>query len=282
MRSRTKTTASALAAAALIGGGLTACVPGDGRASDIGSQARAAQSPSPSASAPASGSPTAKGGSLADRSGPEILTEAYEATRKAESAHVNAKVEHEGKPMRIDLSLDKKGNCNGSIRLDGMGRLDIIKSSELVHFRGDAAYWRGAAKQKHAPQKQTDQMVAMLADRWVRIPASDPRAAPMTGSCDLDKLTGDFGTAHPLARKGTASTVDGKPALAVTSPAKQGTQTDYVSTQGKPYILKSTVQGDTAGEALFSAFDTPVDTTSPKDSDVLDISKLGGPTGEAV
>ncbi|MEU8436665.1 hypothetical protein AB0F18_27910 [Streptomyces sp. NPDC029216] len=278
MRSRTKSTAAALAATALLGG-LTACGPSGG--------ARAAQSASPAASpgssAPASASPAAQGGGrLADRSGQEVLTEAYEATRKAESAHVTATVEQEGKPMRIDLSLDKKGNCNGAIRMDGMGKLDVIKSSEFVHFRGDAAYWRGAAKMKHAPQKQTDQMVAMLADRWVRVPASDPRAAPMTGSCDLTKLTGDFGTPSPLARKGDTATVAGTPALAVTSPSKRGTQTDYVATQGKPYILKSTVSGDTTGEALFSAFDVPVDTTSPKDPDVLDISKLGGPAGESI
>lgn len=147
--------------------------------------------------------------------------------------------------MRIDLSLDKQGHCNGNVRLDGMGKLDIIKSAELVHFRGDAAYWRGAARERHTPQKQTDQMVATLADRWVKIPVSDPRAASMTGSCDLDKLTGDFRKGSPLARKGESTTVDGKAALAVTSPARQGTQTDYVATQGTPYILKSTVSGDT-------------------------------------
>lgn len=281
MRSRTKTTAAALAAATLLGG-LTACLPsGAGHAASVGKEARAAKAtsvpPAPSAPAPAKG-----GGALADRSGQEILTQAYEATRKAESAHVAAKVDYQGKPMRIDLSLDKQGHCNGNVRLDGMGKLDIIKSAELVHFRGDAAYWRGAARERHTPQKQTDQMVATLADRWVKIPVSDPRAASMTGSCDLDKLTGDFRKGSPLARKGESTTVDGKAALAVTSPARQGTQTDYVATQGTPYILKSTVSGDTAGEALFSAFGVPVDTASPQDSDVLDLAKIGGPAGEAV
>ncbi|MFD8982709.1 hypothetical protein [Streptomyces sp. NPDC059564] len=281
MRSRTKTTATALAAATLLGG-LTACLPGGGAgsAAEVGKQARAAKA----TAVPPSPSPSAKGdgGPLATRSGQEILTQAYEATRKAESAHVTAKVDYQGKPMRIDLSLDKKGHCNGAVRLEGMGKLDIIKSTELVHFRGDAAYWRGAARERHTPQKQTDQMVATLADRWVKIPASDPRAASMTGSCDLDKLTGDFGKGSPLARKGETTTVDGVPALAVTSPARQGTQTDYVATRGKPYILKSTVSGDTAGEALFSAFDVPVDTASPQDSDVLDLGKIGGPVGESV
>ncbi|MFF5704470.1 hypothetical protein ACFY7H_18495 [Streptomyces sp. NPDC012794] len=282
-RGRTKSTVSALAAAALIGGGLTACVPGEGRASDIAGRARAAQSPSPSATASPSGPAGAQGGpALTELAGSEILTRAGEATRKAEALHVAASVQYQGKPMRIDLSLDKKGNCNGAVRLDGMGKLDIIKSAELVHFRGDATYWRGAAKQKHTPQKQTDQMVSMLADRWVKIPSSDPRAASMTNSCDLAKLTGDLGKSSPLARKGQTGTIGGKPALAIAFPSRQGTQTDWVATQGTPYILKSTVSGDSTAEALFSAFDVPVDTTSPKDSDVLDLSKVGGPAGEAV
>ncbi|MFD9572954.1 hypothetical protein ACFWBI_24300 [Streptomyces sp. NPDC059982] len=284
MRSRTKTTATALAAATLLGAGVSACVPGGGpgRAAQAGREARAQASPSPSGTAPAPAPARSGAGPLADRSGQEILTQAYAATRSAGSAHVTARVDYQGKPMRIDLSLDKKGNCNGAVRLDGMGKLDIIKSSELLHFRGDAAYWRGAAKQRNTPQKQTEQMVTALADRWVKIPVSDPRAASMTGSCDLDKLTGDFGKGSPLARKGESTTVDGKPALAVTSPARQGTQTDYVATEGKPYVLKSAVSGESAGEALFSDFDVPVDTASPQDSDVLDLSKIGGPAGEAI
>lgn len=285
MRSRTKTTASALAAAALTAGGLAACAPADGRASDVASRARASQSPAATASGTASPSAPsdAKGErALADLSGAEVLSRAGEATRKAQSMHVKATVQYEAKPMRIDLSLDKAGNCNGAIRLDGMGTMDIIKSSELVHFRGDAAYWRGAAKQKRASQKQTDQMVAVLAGRWVKIPATDPRAAPMTGSCNLGKLTDELGKGSPLARKGETGTVDGKQALAVTSPARQGTQTDWVSTQGTPYILKSSISGDTTGAVLFSDFDVPVDTASPKDSDVLDLSKTGGAVGESV
>ncbi|MEU3405786.1 hypothetical protein ABZ766_17860 [Streptomyces sp. NPDC006670] len=266
MRSRTKSrAAAAVAAAAALLAGPTACGP---------AATRTAPPSSPTASPTPSASPA--------RSGQEVLSAAYETTRKAESMRAVATVQQDGKPMKVDLSLDRKGNCRGEIRMDGMGRLDVIKSSESVHFRGDETYWRAVAKLKHSPQKQTDQIVAMLAERWVRIPASDPRAAPMTGSCDLSKLTSGFDHPSPLARRGETATVDGKPTVAVTSPAKQGTQTDYVATQGKPYVLKSTLMGDSPGEALFSAFDTPVDTAAPKDADVLDMSKLGGPAGESI
>ncbi|MCX4526218.1 MULTISPECIES: hypothetical protein [unclassified Streptomyces] len=278
MRSRTVVT-TAIGTTALLA--LTGCLPGGDKAAVLGKAARAsagatAPAPSASPSAPASGK-------LADLSGREILSQAYEATRKAESAHVVATVRMDGKPMAIDLSLDKKGNCKGVIRLDGMGKMDLIKSEDLLHFKGDEAYWRGAAKLKHAPKKQTDQMVAALADRWVKVSTSDPQASSMAGMCDLDKLTRDTGRNSLLARKGATATVDGKPTVMVTSPVKEGTETDYVATEGTPYILKSTLSGDQEGEVAFSEFGKPVDVTSPKDSDVLDMGKVrGGGPGEAV
>ncbi|MFD6939827.1 hypothetical protein ACFWAP_27235 [Streptomyces goshikiensis] len=287
MRSRT-VVATAIGTTALLGA--TGCLPAGGhQAADIGKAARAsagATAPAP----PGSGSDESKGsgsgagsGRLTDLSGREILRRAHKATREAESAHVVAKVRLDGKPMAIDLSLDKKGNCNGVIRLDGMGRMDLIKSAELIHFKGDEAYWRGAAKLKNAPRKQTDQMVAALAGRWVKVPASDARSAAMTGMCDLDKLTSEAGRDSVLARKGAAATVDGVPAVAVTSPGKDGTETDYVATEGTPYILRSTLSGKEDGEVSFSEFGKPVDVTSPKDSDVLDMGKTGGSgPGESV
>ncbi|MFI5637708.1 hypothetical protein ACIA8H_09860 [Streptomyces goshikiensis] len=287
MRSRT-VVATAIGTTALLGA--TGCLPAGGhRAADIGKAARAsagATAPASSGSGADEGKGSGSGagsGRLTDLSGREILRRAHKATREAESAHVVAKVRLDGKPMAIDISLDKKGNCNGVIRLDGMGRMELIKSAELIHFKGDEAYWRGAAKLKNAPREQADQMVAALAGRWVKVPASDARSTAMAGMCDLDKLTLEAGRDSVLARKGAAATVDGVPAVAVTSPGKDGTETDYVATEGTPYILRSTLSGKQDGEVSFSEFGKPVDVTSPKDSDVLDMGKAGGSgPGESV
>ncbi|MER6779232.1 MULTISPECIES: hypothetical protein [unclassified Streptomyces] len=277
MRSRT-IGVSVLTTTALFGL-TTACAPvGEGKAADIGRAARAAAS----ASAGATPAPAAKGkgagkgtGMLADLSGAEVLSQAHEAMRKVESARVVAKMRDDGSPVEFELSLDKKGSCNGTIRYEGMGKVDLIKSTELIHFKGDADYWRGTASKEHASKKQTDAMVTMLADRWLKMPVSDPKAAAMGHICDLDKLTDGGGRPNPLARKGETVTIDGKQALAVVTAAKEGTETDYIATQGTPYVLKSTVSGDETGEVLFSAFGTPVDTALPEGADVLDLSKLG-------
>ncbi|MFI6149026.1 hypothetical protein [Streptomyces sp. NPDC051109] len=277
MRSRT-IGVSVLTTTALFGL-TTACAPvGGSKAADIGRAARAAAPASAGATPPpaAKGKGAGKGGMLADLSGAEILSQAHEAMRKVESARVVAKMHDGGNPVEFELSLDKKGSCNGAIRYEGMGKVDIVKSTELIHFKGDADYWRGTAAKKHTPKKQTDAMVTMLADRWLKMPLTDARASAMGHICDLDKLTGGGDRPNPLARKGETVTIDGKQALAVTTAAKEGTETDYIATQGTPYVLKSTVSGDETGEVLFSGFGTPVDTNLPEGADVLDLSKLGG------
>ncbi|WP_030296983.1 hypothetical protein [Streptomyces katrae] len=283
MRSRT-IGMSALATTALFGL-TTACLPaGGGKAADVGRAARAAEQ----VSAGATPTPAAKGkdkstGVLADLSGAEILNQSYEAMRKVESAHVVAKMREDGQQVEFELSLDRKSGCNGVIRYEGMGKVDLIKSTDLMHFKGDAGYWRAVAAKKHTPKKQTDAMVTMLADRWLKMPLSDPEAASMAHVCDLGKLMGGSGKPSPLARKGETVAIDGKQALAITSAAKEGTEVDYIAAQGTPYLLKSTISGDETGEILFSAFGTPVDTALPEGADVLDLSKLGGGApGESV
>ncbi|MFK0234195.1 hypothetical protein [Streptomyces vinaceus] len=277
MRSRT-IGVSVLTTTALFG--LTAaCAPaGGGKAADIGRAARAAAP----ASAGATPAPTAKGraavkggGLIADLSGAEILSQSHEAMRKVASARVVAKMREEGTRVEFDLALDRKGSCKGSIRYDGMGEVDLIKSTDLVHFKGDADYWRATAAKEHAPKRQAEAMVTMLADRWLKMPVSDAKAAALKHMCDLDKLTDGGGRPNPLARKGETVTIDGKQALAVVTAAREGTETDYIATQGTPYVLKSTVSGDDTGEVLFSGFGTPVDTALPEGADVLDLSKLG-------
>ncbi|MGW6710427.1 hypothetical protein ACWGDE_36810 [Streptomyces sp. NPDC054956] len=251
---------------------LTACSPsGKNAASDKPSSAQSSAAPSPSPSKPA--------GVLDGLSGEEIMNKGYEATRGADSMHVVATMPVDGKSMHVDMSLDKKGNCNGTMSQEGMGKVALIRTAELVHIKADADFWRNTAAGEKTPKKQVDAMVTLLADRWVKMPASAEETKALGAMCDIKELTSDFEKASPLARKGETTTVDGKPAVAVTGPAKGGTETDWVAAEGTPYLLKATMSGSEQGELLLSAYNVPVDTTSPT-GDVLDMDKLK--TGTAV
>lgn len=264
------TAATALGATVLLA--LTACSPsGETAAGDKTGAAPSSAAPSPSPSKPA--------GVLDGLSAEEIMNKGYEATRGADSMHVVATMPVDGKSMHMDMSLDKKGNCNGTVSQEGMGTMAIIRSTELVHVKADAGFWRASVAGANTPKKQVDAMVTLLADRWVKVSASDEQAKGLAEMCDMKNLTSDFDKASPLTRKGETTTVDGKQVVAVTGPVKEGTETDWVATEGTPYILKATIAGDEPGELHLSAYNVPVDTASPT-GDVLDLAKLK--KGEAV
>ncbi|MEV6950799.1 hypothetical protein [Streptomyces sp. NPDC051183] len=264
------TAATALGATVLLA--LTACSPsGKTAATDRPSTAPSSAAPSPSPSKPA--------GVLDGLSGEEIMNKGYEATRGADSMHVVATMPVDGKTVHLDMSMDKKGNCNGTIRQEGMGTVAVIRSADLLHLKADADFWRNSVAGTKTPKKQVDAMVTLLADRWVKTSSSDEETKDMAHMCDMKELTADFDKASPLARKGETTTVDGKQVVAVTGPVKAGMETDWVATEGTPYILKATVAGEEQGELHLSAYNVPVDTASPT-GDVLDLAKLK--KGEAV
>ncbi|MCX5129313.1 hypothetical protein [Streptomyces sp. NBC_00347] len=178
-----------------------------------------------------------------------------------------------GTSVKMDLTIDKKGNCRGTVHVAGTGSLSIIKTAELVHVNGDAEFWRSIAAQKKASKKQENAVVGAFAAHWVRIPTSNPQARQMTAACETP-LTSVGANAVKAKESGT-SVIDGRAVVAVSAETAQGQKETYwIATEGTPHLLKALVGGETAGEIAYSAFDTPIDTTPPADSEVIDIAKL--------
>jgi hypothetical protein len=260
----TTLTATALVSAALLG--LTACggagsgktsgTPGSGTGS--GSKPSASAEPAP----------------YADLTGPQLLEKSLAASRKAASLRVKGQVLEEGKAMTMDLALSTKDECRGTMRTADEGGFEVIKSAGTAYIKADEAFYRAAGKGE--PKEQTDAVVAMLAGRWMKAPASSPDAKDFAGICDLDELLKAFESDTKGARKGAVATVDGQKAVTLTVPADEGTATVYVAAEGEPYLLKAVQKGGTdPGELAFSDYDEPVDATPPADKDVIDVSKLG-------
>ncbi|MCB5166258.1 hypothetical protein LG634_15620 [Streptomyces bambusae] len=260
MRMRTLA-ATALVCATL--GGLTACGSSDRPAKDPESKG-SASAKAPEATKPAD--------PFADLSGPQIHEKAYAATTAAQSMRLKGKVRTDGKDVGMDLALNLKGECSGTVTLGGTGTAEIIKSSEVIYYKGDAKLYRSQAKDM--PKNQADAMVAMLADRWLKMKASSAEARQSAQMCDLEKLLASFGKSSPVARKGAPATVDGRQALTVTAPSEDGLETYYVATQGEPYLLRATKDGKEPGDITFSDYNKAVDLTPPADKDVIDADKL--------
>ncbi|MFI6940247.1 hypothetical protein ACIBI4_13315 [Streptomyces sp. NPDC050418] len=238
---------------------LTACGPGssasgDGKSSSAG---KAADKKEP----------------FAGVSGPEIADRAIEATTSAKSLRVKGTVpDADLGTLTLDMAMDTKGVCAGSLSVGGQGGVEIINDGKTVHMKYDEAFLR--AQSKGEPKAEVDAAVEMLAGRWVKTSATGDGAEDLDAFCDLDQLLGEFKGGDSAARKGKVTTVDGQEAITLTENDGGERYTILVATQGKPYLLKVTAASAKDGEDLsFSDYDRPVQAEAPK-GDVLDLDKL--------
>ncbi|MFJ6571988.1 hypothetical protein ACIQNU_31755 [Streptomyces sp. NPDC091292] len=261
-----RTTIAALCLAAVATTALTACGTDtkDDKAGSSGKSTAGSATPSPS-----------KKAAFADLSGQEIVDRAVKATRAATSLTLKGDVPDDGGgTISLDMALDREGRCAGTMGMNGEGTVELIANSDLVYMKYDEEFLR--AQSKGQPKAETDGVVDMLADRWVKMSATSKDAKDMAGFCDLDAVLKDFDDIRSAARKGKETRVDGTPAFSLSESEGKDRYTLYVATEGKPYLLKVENTSGKKGETItFTDYDKPVPAKAPADKDVVDIDKLG-------
>ncbi|MEU3184337.1 hypothetical protein ABZ707_09000 [Streptomyces sp. NPDC006923] len=211
---------------------------------------------------------------FADLSGPEIADKAVKATRGASSLTLKADLrDPEEGHIVFDMALSTKGDCTGTLSMNDEGTVIITKVAKTVYMKYDEEFLR--AQGKGEPKADTDAVVKMLANRWVKTDASSADAKDFTGFCDLDQLLSDY-EGGSLARKGPLSTVNGRPAMSLKEVDAKDTYTIHVATEGEPYLLKIVSTGSDPATMVFSDYNKPVPAKAPTDKDILDLDKLGG------
>ncbi|MFD0341368.1 hypothetical protein ACFVH0_22300 [Streptomyces sp. NPDC127117] len=214
----------------------------------------------------------------------QIADRSRDALLSARSLHLSARGEFgdHGPPMTLELSLDRDGNCNGSVDLGNrQGSVRIVKRGDDVWIKPDANFW------KNQVPGGGSAFAAILNGRYMKGSADDPRLRNLSNGCDLDtfrKLVSDNAdNDRGTLNKGRRTTLDGTPVVPLTRMRDGRTLTMDVAATGKPYPLRITVRGDGADAVVgFSAFDKPVPTTTPPPDQTYDISALLGRTSAPV
>ncbi|MGQ4442580.1 hypothetical protein ACN6LI_008513, partial [Streptomyces violaceoruber] len=245
---------------------------------------------SPSATAPGSTAAPAEASAsapapspdepFAGLSGAEISERALKATTGARSLRMTGSVpdDESGDTIEIDLALDRRGDCAGTMGMDGQGEAELIKTGDTVYLKYDERFLR--AQSKGEPQADTEALVSLLAGRWTSMSADGADAKEMAGFCDLDKLLEDAGgsgdDAPTKVTRGRATTVDGKPAFTLYETDGSVRNTVYVATEGKPYLLRfESGSKQEPGALSFTGYDEPVP-AEPPSGEVLDLDSPDG------
>ncbi|MFF3376448.1 hypothetical protein ACFYXF_26270 [Streptomyces sp. NPDC002680] len=260
-----RTTLAALCLTAITVAGVAGCLPGEDKAADKTADRTTAAEPK---------------GPFAGLTGGQIAERALTATSGASSLRMTGDVadDESGGTIRIDMALDKRGECAGTMSMNGEGRADVVKTGTALYMKYDEKFLR--AQSDGSSKEETDGVVAMLAGKWTKMAATGADAKDIAGFCDLDSVLADFKDAGsgPGAgvTRGATTTVDGTPALVVNEKDGKDSYTLYVATKGKPYILRlESKSAKDPGTIAFSEYDKPVVAKKPT-GEILDLDALGG------
>ncbi|QKW19864.1 hypothetical protein HUT16_13065 [Kitasatospora sp. NA04385] len=240
--------------------GLTACN------SDEGDAAPAASAPAAtSASASASASPVAKGGGLEKLPVEDILKKTQAVGAKLTSVKLTAKADAPEGKMDAVVSADSAGNCAGTLVIEGQGKAEILRTSEKVWVKPDAAFLKTLFPQNAAA-------AAKVGGKWLVSTKTD-EVSGLGEFCDTAlEAQKEVGKEETGTVSGTG-TVGGVQAVLLKLKSADGEDIEAaVANEGEPYLLSAKTSD--SGEMQFSDFDKPVKVTPPAADQVLDFGTL--------
>lgn len=174
--------------------------------------------------------------------------------------------------ITLDLAVDSKGECTGSLSIGDEGTADPVKTGEIFYMKYDEALLRQESEGE--PAEEVDATVKLLAGRWMESKASDPDTKDMIEFCDLKGLLKSIEANDTAARKAGEEKVDGKPALRLTEKDGKETHTFHVAAEGDPYILRIASTGGEEPMTLnLSEFNQPVVAEKPAAKDIVDLGQ---------
>ncbi|MFD5326906.1 hypothetical protein [Streptomyces sp. NPDC127092] len=229
----------------------------------------------------ASPSPTKPKDAFDGLTGPQISAKAKTALKDATSLRVTGDApDGRGGTISIDMAMDTKGSCRGTIVQQHAGTIEMIKHRSTVFMKGDEKFWRAslAAGKKKPTARQADAFVEIVKGRWMKVDKKTARAMTRKDMCDLgtlaDKL-GDDSATDTTTTRGADVTRAGQALAVIYDRDGNEVTTIHVAKTGKPYPVEITHTGGTEpGSLKLTDFDKPVDTTPPPADQVIDTNKL--------
>ncbi|GGW15341.1 lipoprotein [Streptomyces libani subsp. rufus] len=215
-------------------------------------------------------------GPFAGLSGGQITERALKATTSAPSVRLKGRIhDDESKgTVDIDMALNGKGECAGTLSMDGQGKADLVRAGSSVYMKYDEKFLR--AQSEGESKEDTDAAVDMLAGKWTKMAMKGQDAKDLASFCDLNTVLGDISDGESTGTtRGRTTRIDGTPAIALHEKDGKDRYTAYVATEGKPYLLRiDTASGAKEPEHLsFTEYGKPVPAQKPAGK-IIDLDAL--------
>jgi hypothetical protein len=197
---------------------------------------------------------------IASKTPTEIAAAAKVAATGASTVHVSGSIVSSNSPIALDMELVAGKGGRGQISENGLS-FDVIQVAGTTYISGSPAFYSHFGGSAAA---------ALLQGKWLKAPARSGSFSTLGSLTNLSQLLGTVLAEPGTLTKGTTSTVDGQPVLAITD-VSHG-RTLYVATTGKPYPIEITKSGSTGGKISFTDWNASVVLAAPKDA--IDLAQL--------
>ncbi|MCK1814944.1 hypothetical protein MTQ13_11750 [Streptomyces sp. XM4011] len=208
----------------------------------------------------------------------EIVVRAMEAVNGADSMRLSGTLdEGAGGTMDIDMLMDTRGDCTGTMGVTGQGSFELLKRGEEVWYKPDAAFW------EHFAGPEAVHMEGMYLHGTI----DHPSLAAVGELCALQDFLGTFDGVETIRADeialGEPTTHLGVPVITLEEVPRRGVSratTLLVATEGEPYLMHmAQTENGKANELSLSDFDTPVEIVEPPSRLVLEADELAGGPG---
>ncbi|RKT16511.1 hypothetical protein BX285_0850 [Streptomyces sp. 1114.5] len=204
----------------------------------------------------------------------DIEKQAKDALASATSLKMSGTIASDDGKMQMNLTLDNKSQCTGTMTMPGMGSFEIISDGKTSYVKPDKEFWTNMGGPNGAKAAE------LFKGRYLTGFESDPSMSSLTSVCNLadfsKKITEDDNKSSKV-EKGTAGNVNGVKTFSLKATDDKGeVSTISVATEGKPYPVRIEHTGakDGNGQIDFSDFDKPLTIQAPSADNTIDFTKF--------
>jgi hypothetical protein len=168
--------------------------------------------------------------------------------------------------VSFDLTLVQKAGCRGTIALSKTESFQLVQTGGYVWLKPSNGYY--------ASLHITKQALALLGDKYIKVPSSNAQLADLTQICSFSGLFGELKTPTGTSYVATPTTYEDQSAYKVTQTGKPGYA--YITNTSSPMLAKlAQPSGSNGGVITFTEYSVPLEVTAPSAAGSVDGSALG-------
>ncbi len=217
-----------------------------------------------------------------DLSARQLAEQAQDHLLAARSVHLKLTDRSKGvntsrtRPASMDLSLDRDGNCAGTLRMGAKGgSVEIIKRGDEVWMKPDTAFWKA-----QAPGREGEAIAELFKNRYIHGSTRDTLLKGMAGTCDLNTfqqaiVTPGSPSGGPALTKGRETKLHGTKVIPLTGEEHGDKAVLYVTSDSPHLLVEATQKGHGTDTTLtVTDYDKPVPSGTPSPDESVDVGKL--------